>query len=122
MGQIERLIEAVTVNKTAIEAVETDIEALLDVTSLIKTSTEGGTQKLTIPADPFQIAGSAQVCRSMLVMHSNENPVYINIGAVATADNFSIPKDTIVPVPFDNCSKLNFFGTANDIIRIFWRN
>lgn len=108
MGQIERLIEAIL--------------DLFNAASLIKQSTGGGTQKLTIPADPFQVAGTAQACRSILVVHSSDNAVYMNIGAVATADSFLIPKDTVVPVPFDNCSRLNFFGTADDVIRLLWRN
>lgn len=90
--------------------------------SLIKISTGGGTQKLIIPADPFQVAGSAQACRSILVVHSSDNAVYMNIGAVATADSFLIPKDTPIPLPFDNCSRLNFFGTATDTIHLLWRN
>ena len=108
MGQIERLIEAVT--------------DLLEATSLIKTSSTGGTQKLTIPADPFQIAGSAQPCRSVSMIQSNENPVYMNIGAVADADDFLIPKDIMIPLNYDDCSKLNFFGTANDVIQLIWRD
>ena len=108
MGQIERLIKAVT--------------NLFSSPSLIKQSTDGGTQKLIIPADPFQIAGTAQACRTILAIQENENPVYMNIGAVATAENFSIPKGIIIPLPFDNCSKLNFFGTANDIIQLIWRD
>lgn len=90
--------------------------------SLSTKSTEGGTQKLAIPADPFQVAGSDQECRSILVVHSSDNAVYMNIGAVATADNWLIPKDTPIPLPFDNCSKLNFFGTQADVIRLLWRN
>jgi len=90
--------------------------------SLLVKSTEGGTEKLTIPADPFQIAGSAQECRGVLVVHSSDNAVYMNIGAVADADDFLIPKDVVIPVPIDNCSKLNFFGTADDTIRLLWRS
>lgn len=90
--------------------------------SLIKQSTTGGTQKLTIPADPFQVAGSDQACRSVLVVHSSDNAVYMNIGAVADADKFIIPKNAVIPIPIDNCSKLNFFGTAADTIRLLWRN
>lgn len=90
--------------------------------SLSTPSTGGGTQKLTIPADPFQVAGSAQACRSVLVVHTSDNAVYMNLGAVADADDFPIPKNVVIPVPIDNCSKLNFFGTAADTIRLLWRN
>lgn len=90
--------------------------------SLSAPSTDGGTQKLTIPADPFQVAGSDQTCRSILVVHSSDNAVYMNLGAVADADDFLIPKNVVIPVPIDNCSKLNFFGTEADTIRLLWRN
>lgn len=95
---------------------------LLNSLSLSRQSTSGGTQKLTIPADPFQVVGSDQACRSVLVVHTSDNAVYMNIGAVASADNFIIPKNVPTPVPVDNCSKLNFFGTQADIIRVLWRN
>ena len=108
MDQIERLIQAVT--------------NLFGSASLIKNSSAGGTQKLTIPADPFQIAGSAQACRSVSVIQSNVNPVYMNIGAVATADKFLIPKDIMIPLSFNDCSLLNFFGTADDVVQLIWRN
>lgn len=108
MDQIERLIQ--------------EVKALFGTLSLIKQSTTGGTQKLTIPADPFQIAGSAQACRSVLVVHSSDNAVYMNIGAVADTDDFLIPKNVVIPVPIDNCSKLHFFGTQADTIRLLWRD
>lgn len=101
---------------------EEDVEALMGTASLIKQSTSGRTQKLAIPADSFQVAGSDQECRSVLVVHASDNAVYMNIGAVADADDFLIPKNMVIPVPVDNCSRLNFFGTADDIIRLLWRN
>lgn len=108
MGQIERIISAVT--------------NLFGAASLIKQSTAGGTEKLTIPGTPFQIAGTAQVCRCVSIVHSNTNPVYFQIGALADVNDFIIPKDVVIPVPIDNCSKLNFFGTENDTIQLLWRN
>lgn len=106
MDQIERLIEA--------------IDNLLDATSLIKTSTGGGTQKLTIASNVA--VGSAQACRGVLVVHSSDNAVYLQLGATADADDWEVPKNTPVPVPIDDCSKLNFYGTDADIIRLLWRN
>ena len=90
--------------------------------SLSTPSTGGGTQKLTIPGDPYQVAGSDQACRSVLVVHTSDNAVYMNISAVATADSFPIPKNVVLPIPIDNCDKLNFFGTTADTIRLLWRN
>ena len=90
--------------------------------SLSIPSTTGGTQKLTIPGDPYQVAGVAQACRSVLVVHTSDNAVYMNIGTVATADSFPIPKNVVLPIPIDNCDKLNFFGTTADTIRLLWRN
>lgn len=106
MGQIERIIEAVN--------------NLLASTSLIMQSTGGGTQKLTISSSTAQ--GSAQICRSVLIIHSSENPVYLQLGAAADADDFIIPKNFPIPVPIDNCSKLYFYGTNADTIRLLWRN
>jgi len=105
---------------TAIEANETDVEALLGGTSLIKQSTSGGTQKLTIASNVAQ--GSSQACRSVLVVHTSDNAVYVNIGATADADDFPIPKNVVVPIPVDNCSDLYFYGTDADTIRLLWRN
>lgn len=119
LGTIETDIET---TNTKLGTLETDTETLMGSTSLIKRSTGGGTQKLTIPADPFQIAGSNQECRSILVVHSSDNAVYVNIGAVANADNFLIPKNIPIPIPVDNCSRLNFFGTAADVVRLLWRD
>ena len=112
-------IEAVTTELTTLEL---DIEAILGALSLIKQSTAGGTQKITIPATPFQVAGSSQACRSVLVVHSSDNAVYMQLGAAADADDFLIPKNVPIPVPIDDCSKLNFFGTQADTIRLLWRN
>jgi len=106
MDQTERLINA--------------ISDLLNSTSLIKQSTAGGTQKLTISSNIAQ--GSAQVCRGVLVVHSSDNAVYLQLGATADADDWLIPKNFPVPVPIDNCSKLHFYGTDADTIRILWRN
>lgn len=106
-------------------AITDSVKVLMGDTSLIKQSTgdgDGHTQKLTIPADPFQVTGSDQACRSVLVVHTSDNAVYMNIGAVADADDFIIPKNVVIPVPIDNCNKLHFFGTQADIIRLLWRN
>lgn len=83
-------------------------------------SENGGTQKLTISSNVAQ--GSDQVCRSILVVHTSANAVYMNIGATADADDFIIPANVIVPVPIDNCSELHFFGTDADTIRLLWRD
>jgi len=83
-------------------------------------SDSGGTQKLTIATTHAQ--GTAQPCRSILVVHTSDNAVYMNIGATADADDFIIPKNVIVPVPVDDCSDLYFYGTNGDTIRLLWRN
>lgn len=119
LGDLVTAIEAVTTELTTLEL---DIEAILGALSLIKQSTAGGVQKVTIPADPFQVAGSAQACRSVLVVHTSDNALYMNLGAVATVNSWPIPKNTVIPVPVDNCSLLNFFGTAADTVRLLWRN
>lgn len=106
MGQIERLIKAVT--------------DLLEATSLIKTSSAGGTQKLTISSNIAQ--GSAQACRSVLIVHSSDNAIYLQLGATADVDDWLVPKNFPIPVPIDNCSKLHFYGTDADTIRLLWRN
>lgn len=87
---------------------------------LIARSENGGTQKLTIASNIAQ--GSDQACRSILVVHTSSNAVYMNIGATADANDFIIPANVIVPVPIDNCSKLYFYGTDADTIRLLWRD
>ena len=87
---------------------------------LIANSASGGTQKLTIASNVAQ--GSDQTCRSILVVHASDNAVYMNIGATADADDFIIPKNVVIPVPIDNCSKLYFYGTDADTIRLLWRD
>lgn len=83
-------------------------------------SSTGGTQKLAIDSNVAQ--GSDQACRSILVVHASDNAVYVNIGATADANDFIIPKNVVVPIPIDNCSKLYFYGTNADIIRLLWRD
>lgn len=90
------------------------------VDPLFANSSTGGTQKLTIASNVAQ--GSDQDCRSILVVHTSSNAVYMNIGAIADVDDFIIPANVIVPVPINNCSKLYFYGTDADTIRLLWRD
>lgn len=83
-------------------------------------SDSGGTQKLTISSNTAQ--GSAQACRSVLVIHTSENAVYVNVGGTADVDDWPIPQNVPIPIPIDNCSKLYFYGTDADTIRLLWRN
>lgn len=66
--------------------------------------------------------GSSQACRSVLVIHTSDNAVYMNIGAAADADDWPVPKNVPIPTPVDNCSDLYFYGTDADTIRLLWRN
>ena len=86
--------------------------------SLIEQSIIGGTQKLTISDTIAQ--GNDQPCCSVLI--SSNKDIYLQIGATADADDFLIPKKTVIPVPIDNCSKLHFFGSNGDVIRLLWRD
>lgn len=117
---IEATVVSVDAVTTKLGTIETDIEAIMGALSLIKQSTAGGTQKLTISSNVAQ--GSSQACRSVLVVHSSDNAVYLQLGATADADDFIVPKNVPIPIPIDNCSKLYFYGTDADTIRLLWRN
>lgn len=110
MGQIERGIKAIT--------------DLFSSSSLIKQSTAGGTQKLTIAGNV--IVGSAQACRSCLIHCPSENAgtIHLTLAAeAADADDFLIPKGSPMPFPVDNLSDLHFYGTDNgDVIYVLWRD
>lgn len=95
---------------------------LLNESSLIKTSTAGGVDKITIPADPFQVTGSDQACSSALLIHASDNSVYINFSSVASANTFPVPKNFPIPCPVDNLNEINVFGTEADDIFVLWRN
>lgn len=88
--------------------------------SLSTKSTGGGTQKLTISSNVAQ--GNDQACRSVLLVHSSDNAVYLQLGATADADDFIVPKNVPIPVPVDNCLKIYVYGTDADTIRLLWRN
>jgi len=112
MDQIERIAQAT--------------ENLLNSISLIKTSTAGGTQKVIIPATPFQVAGTAQVCRACL-LHcptGNTGDIHLTIkDELADTDDWLIPKGVAIPIPISDVSKLHFIGAnADDVIHILWRN
>jgi len=102
-----------------LETQETILEAGTDYVS-----TGGGTEKVTIPADPFQVAGSAQACREVRVFcpSANAAAVYLQIGAVADADDIALEEDTWLTIPISNTNLLNFFGAQNDIVNLLWRN
>jgi hypothetical protein len=62
--------------------------------------------------------------RSCLVQQYSGTQVYMNINVVATAaaTAWKISSITPHPIPVDDLSKLNFIGTAGDIVQILWRN
>ena len=107
-----------------LDSIETDIETLSDSGALDRNSTAGGTEKLTIPGDPFQVPGSAQTCREILIYvpSGNVGTTYLNIGAVADADDLQLQEDVWLSAPFSNTNLLNFFGTADDVVHLLWRN
>lgn len=101
-------------------------ENLLNSISLIKTSSVGGTQKIVIPATPFKVAGSAQVCRTCLLHCPTDNTGAIHLTIAdedADTDDWLLPKGEAVPIHIDNLSKLHFIGAnENDLVYILWRN
>lgn len=114
-----------TVN-TNLGTLEVDVEAVNTTltNSLIKTSTLGGTQKLTI-SDNVAV-GANQTCKSCLihVPTGNSGDVHLTIAnETADANDFLLPKNQAIPQPIDNLSDLHFYGSNNsDVIYIIWRN
>ena len=87
-------------------------------------SSAGGTEKLTIPATPFQVAGSAQTCREVIIYvpSGNTGTTYLQIGGVADANDLQLQEDVWLPIAVNNTNLLNFFGTENDVVHLLWRN
>ena len=87
-------------------------------------SSAGGTEKLTIPGSPFQVAGASQVCREVIIYvpSANAGTTYLQIGAVADANDLQLQEDVWLPIAMNNTNLLNFFGTENDLVHLLWRN
>jgi len=87
-------------------------------------SSTGGVIIITIPTPAADITHTtAQPCRSCLVQQQSGTQVYMNINtAAAAATGWKLSATSALPTPVDDVQKLHFFGTAGDIIQIFWRN
>ena len=104
MGQIERLIEAVT--------------NLLETASLIKTSGSGGSQRETLVSGTKQAA--SQVCRFCRIQcaAANTEVVRVRIGTTCGAtDGVELPSNPVLtPYSIDNLNLLYFFSADDDAI------
>ncbi len=118
-GMFSTLEDDVELVQSAVDSVHS---VLLAGTTVV--SSGGGTEKITIPADPFQVAGAAQACREVIIYcpSGNVGITYLQIGAVADADDLPLHEDVWLSIPINNTNLLNFFGTAADKVYLLWRN
>lgn len=107
-------------------------------TSLNIVSTGGGSNRVTIPATPFQIRGGTGTggatsvpCKEVwLSCPSGSSNIRVTIGAACTATTgIKVPEQVLanenamyLRIPIDDLNKLYFIGdTQNDVVDILYR-
>lgn len=103
-------------------------------TSLNVVSTGGGSNRVTIPATPYQIRGGTSTggatsvpCKEALLLCPNgSSDLKVNIGTACTATTgIKVPEAGVdfmfMRIPIDDLNKLYFIGTQADVCDILYR-
>ena len=81
----------------------------------------GGSSTVTIPADPYQVAGSDVACKyCRLQSRTGNSTIRVRIGSACTSTTgVAVPSyPTLTPYSVDNLNQLNFIGTAADVVDV----
>lgn len=103
-------------------------------TSLDRVPNTGGSNRITIPATPFQIRGGTGTggatsvsCKEALLLCPNgSSDLKVNIGTVCTATTgIKVPEAGVdfmfMRIAIDDLNKLYFIGTEGDFCDILYR-
>jgi len=105
-------------------------------TSLVRVPSSGGSNRVTIPATPFQIRGGTGTggadsvpCKEcIIVAPTGSTDIRVNIDtACTTTTGIPVPEQLLanenamyLRLPIDDLNRLNFIGTEGDFVDILY--
>ena len=121
VGHLDSAVDAIDEVKAEVSDAVSNLQSTVRV-GLDRTSTTGGTQKITLSSGTGQ--GGSQACRACLVKPAAANTADVHVQIGSTADADDLPLDAFVtPIPVDNLTDLYFYSTdADAIVYILWRD
>ncbi len=110
------------INPATIENQETLIEEVLKSTAI--NSANWGTEKITLDGSGLGTVSVPTACRECLISFQVSNDVHIAIkdSGNATANDFLLPPDPVVPLAIRNTSQIRICGTHGEAIYLMSRD